>query len=445
MNTLSQAGFVTPAKERLHRRLRPARQAISIRCATDLGSFFAFAVLCILSIRANAAFAVGAERPVQNGVGPGALVIFSVLMLIAFGGWCRARAALKRAVATLRDVESDWGRRCAAVEAREQTARAPEDMLAPAHDESHSIVFDENLIDLRELIDGVVALFSPGAVQNGVHLVVSVDQSVAAYIVADSARLGQIVFHLVGHAVQSTEHGQITVDARAEPLNNGSQRILISVTDVSVPPMPMIQAQLPWLFAGGTSMDESHGDGGSDFALCERLAQHMGGELTVDQDAGLGTCSMFSAPFAVAHGHAATETAGLDDGVPQVNVLARPAAGPANNLSELFDHNYLDALSNEGIHLPTFLFSWRQSMGDDLERLRGLRAARDVAGLRASLHRLSGAVGLVGAHGLMEALRRASLIQPEPEGPAVDALVKRSETLMMQLDEAIDSHRGDSQ
>lgn len=113
---------------------------------------------------------------------------------------------------------------------------------------------------------------------------------------------------------------------------------------------------------------------------------------------------------------------------------------PASPLPEPFELSYLDALSNEGIDLHTFARGWRQSMGEDLERMRDLCERRDIGGIRESLHRLSGAVGLVGAHSLMEALRGASVAQPEPEASVIEALAKRIESLMMQLDGTIDPH-----
>ncbi|CAE6747296.1 Hpt domain-containing protein [Paraburkholderia haematera] len=109
--------------------------------------------------------------------------------------------------------------------------------------------------------------------------------------------------------------------------------------------------------------------------------------------------------------------------------------------TEPFDHNYLNALSREGIDLPTFVRGWRCSMDEDLVRLHGLRDQHDIEGLRASLHRLSGTVGLVGARSLMEALQGASATLQQYEAGAIDVLVKRSRNLMMQLDEAIGPHR----
>ncbi|WP_175772180.1 ATP-binding protein [Paraburkholderia phenazinium] len=322
--------------------------------------------------------------------------------------------------------------------------RALEDMLAPSPVESRDIVLDESLTDLRELIDGVVALFSPAAAQKGLYLSVSIDRSIATRILADGARVGQILFHLVSRAVRATEHGQITIAARAERLNAGSQRIFISVRDVganAARSTRAIQAQLPWPLDGGARVDGTHDENVSGLALCQRLARQMRGELTVGSEPGFGTCSTFSASFAIEHARQPMAPARADYVLSQQAVEPQPADTVADPSSESFDRSYLEALSNEGIDLQTFSRAWLQSIRDDLLQMRRLRDLDDVGGLRASLHRLSGAVGLVGARSLMEMLRRASVAQPKPEAGAIDALTKRIEALMMQLDRAIDPHR----
>jgi hypothetical protein len=63
-----------------------------------------------------------------------------------------------------------------------------------------------------------------------------------------------------------------------------------------------------------------------------------------------------------------------------------------------------------------------------------LSRQRDTDHLRGVLHRLSGAVGLVGARSLMEALRRASTLPLEQDARSIDVLIARARTLVTQLD-----------
>ncbi len=121
-------------------------------------------------------------------------------------------------------------------------------------------------------------------------------------------------------------------------------------------------------------------------------------------------------------------------------LLAGPLSGAACTASaasesaEPVDRFHLDALSEQGIDTRALLCDWRRSVEEDLVCLQDCRDRRDADGLRASLHRLGGAAGLVGAVGLMDALQRASTARPEPQAPLLDQLVVRARTLMTQLD-----------
>jgi signal transduction histidine kinase len=437
-----------------------------------------------------------------------ALLVLMALMVFAFGGWRRTLAQLKRAVERTTSIEIEWQRLYAAVEARERAAqvisaeqaaaavvqerdriyramrqfvsgpmsalgsllssngtslpsdqrlldgriqfavrtwvRTVEDMLAPTPAEPRAVVLDEGFMDLRELIDGVVALFSPTAARKGLHLSVSIDRSVGARILADGTRIGQIVFHMLSRAIQAAELGQITIVVRTESLNAGSQRIFISVRDIGAKdasPARQVQAPHPSTSAAGEPPREPYEENDAALALCRWLAQHMCGELAVSSEPGFGMCSTFSAPFAIEQMRVAATPVRSSDPRPQQAADTPLADSLGGTPIESIDRSYLEALSNEGIDLPTFGRSWRQAVHDDLLLMRGLRDKHDVVGLRASLHRLSGAIGLVGAHDLMEALRCASVAQPEPETHAIEVLARRVEALMTQLDRAIDPHR----
>jgi hypothetical protein len=109
---------------------------------------------------------------------------------------------------------------------------------------------------------------------------------------------------------------------------------------------------------------------------------------------------------------------------------------------EPFEQSYLDALSGEGIDLPAFLTGWRRTMDDDLYVLASaLHCRRDPIHVRGLLHRLSGAVGLVGARGLMEALRRASVSPLDHDTGLIETLIDRARNLVKQLESTPVAHR----
>ncbi len=174
------------------------------------------------------------------------------------------------------------------------------DAFDPAPASARAIVLDESAVELRDVIDGVVAMLAPGAIAKGLQLRVSIDRSVAACVLADRARVGQVVFSLLSHAVESAEAGRITITARAESLNAGSQRIFIGASGTrAAGPLDSRSADAgtPRTAAGETRDPE--------LALCRILAHRMGGDITVASGAAFGICAAFHAPFTVErHGRA---------------------------------------------------------------------------------------------------------------------------------------------
>ncbi|MFM0341046.1 sensor histidine kinase [Paraburkholderia fungorum] len=569
MNKMNLAGSSARARRRTprlsHTFPRNAAGLTSIRFATVLGCLFAFALLSLLSVRANAAplvdgtprtlqlddsraaaalaarDAVGRlEQPARNldsregtaGSGsfkrgsPGSrdaasqlataatdaaieqqtwLVALAAPAVVALAGACLSRAALRRAAEKLHRAEDKWARRCDAAEEREQAARAATSVQASAaakqerlwllgamrlyaeapltavagllesletaampsaqraqmpviqsavrtwgqtlHDlldasplESRAFVLDETATNLRDLVDGVIALLSPSAALRGLRLNSTIDQTVAERILADSARLGQIFFHLLDRTIQLSTRGEISLVVRAEPLNAGSQRIFISVTETGKHTAHAAQLQLFGPSADESSVVERFGSADACLPLCQILAQRMRGELSIAAGSDSSTRASFSAPFTVEQWELSAETARQVQ-APLSGIAVQSQEVFADALSEPFELRYLDALSEEGINLHTFLSAWRHSMDDDLEHLSSLIRQGDIAGQRTLLHRLSGAVGLVGARSLMEALRRASVAPLEHDVVVIHALMTRARTLVTQLDAAIDPHR----
>ncbi|WP_253958729.1 hybrid sensor histidine kinase/response regulator [Paraburkholderia fungorum] len=425
--------------------------------------------------------------------------------MVALAGACLSRAALRRAASELHQVEDKWTRRCDAAEAREIAARsaatkeardaalkerlwllgaarlyaeAPlaavtgllesidtgsmptaqraqmsvlqsavltwgqtlRDLLETSPLESRAFVLDESATNLRELIDGVIALLSPSATQRGLHLSSDIDHAVAERILVDSARLGQIFFHLLNHTVQLNTHGEIAIVVRAEPLNAGSQQIFINVAHTGEKAMYAAQGQLFEADASEPREGKQLSNLDACLALCQILAQRMQGELAIASDSHSIIRASFNAPFTVEQWGASADQVRYAHAHSSV-AATQPEKVFESVLAEPFEPRYLKALSAEGIDLNTFLSGWRRAMKDDLEQMSDLRHQEDVAELRTLLHRLSGAVGLVGAHSLMEALRRASVAPQEHGVVAVDALIERAEILITELDTEIASHR----
>ncbi len=104
--------------------------------------------------------------------------------------------------------------------------------------------------------------------------------------------------------------------------------------------------------------------------------------------------------------------------------------------SDLFDLDYLGALARRGVNVFSLLQEWRREVDEDLARLDKYRRCADLAGVRSSLHRLSGSMGLVGSRLLMSDFQQSSTAQQMPETCVLDCLVATTRKLVEQLKQA---------
>lgn len=304
----------------------------------------------------------------------------------------------------------------------------------PSFPEGQAIVLDESDTDLRELIDGVIALFAIPVAHKKLNLKVRVDRSADLRILVDGSRLGQVIYYLLSEAMRvpsaSCATEQIEFAVWAETLNGDLQQIFFSVTRYGGQAEGAVREPAFLRIGFGTATDSTEDHG---FALYRLLVERMHGEMTVVSDPDFGTRWTFSAPFATSLVPQLARLSAPRDITPPPGDPVNVRTDPAEN-AEPFDRHYLDALSHEGLDLHVFLRRWRHSVEDDLAQLYRLQEKGDAAGLHAVLHRLSGAVGMVGGHSLMKALQDELAAQSLLDGCALDTLARRTRLLQTQLD-----------
>jgi signal transduction histidine kinase len=114
----------------------------------------------------------------------------------------------------------------------------------------------------------------------------------------DSLRLRQILFNLLSNAAKFTQDGEVTLRVRAAA-QGGSVGLVFEVADTGA---GMSAEQLARLFAPYVQVDvvlaRRHGGTGLGLALTRRLCQLLGGEISVESEAGRGSCFRVYLPAA---------------------------------------------------------------------------------------------------------------------------------------------------
>jgi len=150
-------------------------------------------------------------------------------------------------------------------------------------------------VDVGELIDGVVNLFSGMAKERGVELGANVDV-VFPTLKTDPRRLNQIIINLVSNAVKFTPRGgNVSVEAAYNDAS-GAMIFVISDTGQGMPAEKLRKSIGTYSQIPGTS---PHGDQGSGLGLSisQRLATQLHGELLVASEENIGTVAAVQLPI----------------------------------------------------------------------------------------------------------------------------------------------------
>jgi signal transduction histidine kinase len=150
------------------------------------------------------------------------------------------------------------------------------DMLDISRMTGRQIVLDVSLVDLPSLVESAVETMRPSAVEKGIELVTSLDES--AWVNGDAKRLAQVLNNLLNNAIKFTPRGgQVFVE-----LTRGAGETVLIVRDTGpgIPP-----DFLPKVFDRFAQADDSvtraHGGLGLGLAIVQHIIEHHDGTVTV--------------------------------------------------------------------------------------------------------------------------------------------------------------------
>jgi signal transduction histidine kinase/CheY-like chemotaxis protein len=138
------------------------------------------------------------------------------------------------------------------------------------------------------LVEDVVKTIQPLAEKSGNELTVTCADEVGT-IRADQTRVRQALLNLLSNANKFTERGRVTVTVRRETGDSG-ESITMTVADTGI---GMTPEQIGRLFQdfvqADTSTTRRYGGTGLGLAISKRFCQMMGGDITVESEAGRGS------------------------------------------------------------------------------------------------------------------------------------------------------------
>jgi PAS domain S-box-containing protein len=155
--------------------------------------------------------------------------------------------------------------------------------------------------DLTAAIEGAVATVRPLADRKGLAVEVAAPAGLPP-MVSDRRRVAQILINLLNNAIKFTDRGRVTLDAEAV-VEGGRPVVRIRVADTGI---GMKREDLQSLFQPfrqiDTGLQRQHEGTGLGLAISRRLAELLGGGITVDSTWGRGSVFTVTLPQVLGEG-----------------------------------------------------------------------------------------------------------------------------------------------
>ncbi|MGH3006600.1 MAG: PAS domain S-box protein [Gaiellaceae bacterium] len=166
------------------------------------------------------------------------------------------------------------------------------DLLFLAQIEAGKLVLDADSLDLAALTSDSVEAARPAAEEKGVTLTLATGP--APPLVADQARIAQLLDNLVSNAVKFTPSGG-RVDVRVRELE---ARAVIEVRDSGIGiPAGERQFLFQRFYRTSTATEQAIQGTGLGLAISKAIVEAHGGEIDVESEEGAGTTFRVSLPF----------------------------------------------------------------------------------------------------------------------------------------------------
>jgi len=168
------------------------------------------------------------------------------------------------------------------------------DILDFSKIESGKFELESQPFDLRDCIEDTFDLFAAKAAEKNIDLIYFINDGVPNSIWGDITRVRQILTNLVGNALKFTQVGEIFVEVKTTKLDGENYEIHFAVKDtgIGIPKDKIVK-----LFQPFSQVDSSttrlYGGTGLGLVISKRIAEMMGGSMSVESVEGKGSTFNF--------------------------------------------------------------------------------------------------------------------------------------------------------
>ncbi len=204
------------------------------------------------------------------------------------------------------------------------------DILDLSKVEAGKMEFECAEFSVRDLVEDACDVVGARARSKAVELNWLVSSDVPETLCGDAGRIRQVLLNLLGNAVKFTDGGTVSVVVAGTKTCDSPFDITFAVSDTGLGIAPDAQANIFEAYTQATgSSSRRFGGTGLGLAICRRMAEAMGGQISVVSSVGQGSTFKFELPLSLAATTAEGEPDPALAGVRAVIVDNNPVARDA--------------------------------------------------------------------------------------------------------------------
>ncbi|MQU63530.1 response regulator [Pseudomonas sp. FSL R10-1350] len=173
------------------------------------------------------------------------------------------------------------------------------DILDFSRIERSTLELEHIAFNLLDLIDNCAQTFQFSAGQRGLLLQLALPEGLSAlHVLGDPTRIRQILVNLIGNALKFTERGNVSIEAKWQPLDHQLIWFTCTVRDSGIGiSNEKLESMFDAFQQADSSISRRYGGTGLGLPIARTLAERMGGTLRAKSEEGQGSVFTLEIPL----------------------------------------------------------------------------------------------------------------------------------------------------
>lgn len=171
------------------------------------------------------------------------------------------------------------------------------DILDFSKIEAGSLAVHSEPVCLLSLVESSAHLYRASAKNKGLEIIIECAPDAPSHVLADPIRASQIVGNLLSNAIKFTQRGEIHMMIGSDPDAKSIATLSVKDSGIGIPENRLCELFVPFSQLD-TALNRQANGTGLGLSISRKLAELMGGSLTVNSREGHGSCFTLFLPVA---------------------------------------------------------------------------------------------------------------------------------------------------